>query len=210
MKALKWVVFDFDGTISDSNEAALATFNSMSNKFGYRQVTHEQMPALRNKTSREVLKTVGISLLKLPFVVREARLRFEARIDSLQPYQGIQPSLIELKQRGLRLGIITSNSNVNVKRFLQKNELDVFDFVHSGASIFGKARIIKSLMKKWKIMASEAVYVGDETRDIDAAKSAGIRIVSVSWGFNTKEVLQNQGPDFLIDHPFELPKILLH
>jgi phosphoglycolate phosphatase len=116
--------------------------------------------------------------------------------------------LLELKKAGFRLGILTSNSKENVQSFLMNNQLDIFDSIYSGASVFGKSKVIKTAIKKGKFSSHEVVYVGDETRDVDAARSAGVRIISVSWGFNTKEVLQKQNPDFLIDHPSELPALL--
>jgi phosphoglycolate phosphatase len=207
MKAVKWVLFDFDGTISDSHDAAVQTYNDLSGRFGYRLVDAEELDELRNHTSREILKTLGISIFKLPFVIRAARTRFESRIDSLRPIQGMQDALGRLTRQGLKIGILTSNSNENVLKFLKKNNLEIFDFVSTGASVFGKGRTIRKLLKDHGIHTDEAVYVGDETRDIDAAKFAGIRMVSVTWGFNTRQALQNQNPDFLIDDPLELPSL---
>jgi len=186
----------------------MQTFNDLSDKFGLKKVYSEDLPELRSKTSREVLKHLGISVVKLPFVVRAARAQFQSRIDLLQPIDGIRGSLIRLKDLGYQIGILTSNSDENVRKFLNRNSLDFFDFVSSGASIFGKGRVIRSILRKQKVKGSEAVYVGDETRDIDAARAAGIRMISVSWGFNSRQILERQKPDHLIDHPLELPTLL--
>ena len=126
------------------------------------------------------------------------------------PIHGIDEALAGLKDRNYKMGILTSNSHVNVCRFLQKNELEVFEYVFSGVSIFGKTRVIKNLLRKAKVSPDEAVYVGDETRDIEAAKSAGIRVVSVSWGFNSREILLSQKPDYLLDHPTELGNLFVN
>ena len=106
------------------------------------------------------------------------------------------------------MGILTSTSEENVRKFLKKNKLELFDFIYSGSSIFGKHKVMKSLLKKQKLKRKEVIYVGDETRDIEAAKKAKVKIISVTWGFNTKQILKKQKPDFLIDKPKELMKIL--
>ncbi|MFZ1324135.1 MAG: HAD hydrolase-like protein, partial [Candidatus Saccharimonadales bacterium] len=55
----------------------------------------------------------------------------------------------------------------------------------------------------------DTVYIGDETRDIQAARMAFIRAVSVTWGFNTRRILEKQRPAYLIDTPEELLSIRL-
>ncbi len=208
MASIRLVLFDFDGTVSDSHDAAIETYNSLSSKFGFRRVQSEELPMLREKTTLEILKHLKISKIKLPFVMKEARIRFQTRIEELKPIHGIRSSLNRLKEEGYELGILTSNSKTNVQAFLLNNEMEVFDFVYSGASIFGKGKMLKNLMKRHKLKPCEVVYVGDETRDIEAAKNAGIQMISVSWGFNTKQILKSQKPDFLIDHPSELLHVL--
>jgi phosphoglycolate phosphatase-like HAD superfamily hydrolase len=115
------------------------------------------------------------------------------------------PALKELKKAGFSLGIITSNSEKNVKNFLEINEIfDIFDFIHSGRNLFGKDKVIKQLFKKKKIAKNSIIYVGDETRDIEMAKKIGIPIIAVSWGFNAKEILGALGPNKMIDNPKDL------
>ena len=59
-------------------------------------------------------------------------------------------------------------------------------------------------MKDYGLKRRETVYVGDETRDVQAARFALIKVVSVTWGFNTKEILRKQRPYYLIDEPKQL------
>ena len=50
--------------------------------------------------------------------------------------------------------------------------------------------------------------MGDETRDVEAAKKANIKVVAVTWGFNSPEALAKENPDFLINHPSELLEVI--
>jgi phosphoglycolate phosphatase len=82
--------------------------------------------------------------------------------------------------------------------------MDYFDFVHSDGSLFGKGKVIKKVLMKYKFSEENVMYIGDEVRDIEAAREAGIRVVSVAWGFNTKKALKMSNPDLIITRPVEL------
>ena len=59
-----------------------------------------------------------------------------------------------------------------------------------------------------KLSKSDVYFVGDEVRDIDAGKKTGIKTIAVSWGYNTKDALAKEHPDYLIDSPLELKDIV--
>ena len=205
----KVIIFDFDGTIADTVDALVSIANSLAIEFGYAQITPEELTILRNLTSREIFKYSGIPLFKIPFLLKKVKGELKKKIPELKPIPGIQEALVELKDKGLRLGIITSNSKVNVKEFLNINNLDsFFEFVHTGVTIFGKTTIINNVLRQKQIKTQDVVYVGDETRDIEASKKAHIKVIGVSWGFNSEEALAKQNPDFLIRHPRELVEII--
>jgi phosphoglycolate phosphatase len=201
----KVIIFDFDGTVADTLDALVAIANRLAEEFGYIPITPEELALLRNLSSREVIKYSGISVFRIPFLVKRVKAALKNKIKELKPISGIKEALIELKSEGHRLGIITSNSQENVMAFLKANELeDLFEFTCSGVTIFGKTTIINNVLKQKQIKLQEAIYVGDETRDIEASKKANIKVVAVTWGFNSQEVLAQQNPDFLITHPSQL------
>jgi phosphoglycolate phosphatase len=205
----KVIVFDFDGTIADTVDALVGIANRLATEFGYKQIAPEQLAHLKNLTSREIIKYSGVSLLKIPFLVKKVKSELKNKIHEMQPIPGIQEALTELKNQGYGLGIITSNSKDNVMAFLQNHDLDnLFDFIYSGVTIFGKTTIINNALKQKQIPAPSVLYVGDETRDVEASKKANIKVVAVTWGFNSPEVLSKQKPDFLIHHPSELLEVV--
>ena len=63
---------------------------------------------------------------------------------------------------------------------------------------------MKKIIKKERLELKEVLYVGDEIRDIHAAKNTGIHIASVAWGYNTVESLKKNKPEYLIYEPAEL------
>ncbi|MBV9388860.1 MAG: HAD-IA family hydrolase [Chroococcidiopsidaceae cyanobacterium CP_BM_ER_R8_30] len=205
--AAKVIIFDFDGTIADTISTIVAITNSLAGKFGYRPITSDELVELKNLNSHQILQYSGISNFKLPFVVRKIKAELNREIQVLKPIRDMQATLTELKVQDRRLGIVTSNSKKNVTSFLRSNNLcDLFDFIHSNSTLFGKDKVIKRILNLEKLALSEVVYVGDETRDIEVAKKLNIKAIAVSWGFSSREVLAKYNPDFLIHHPSELIK----
>jgi phosphoglycolate phosphatase len=205
----KVIIFDFDGTIADTVDALVTIANRLAVEFGYIQITPEELSLLRNFTSREILKYSGISFFKIPFLIKKVQGELKHKLQELKPIPGIHEALIELQNQGYRLGIITSNSQDNVIAFLENNELNqLFDFIYSGVTIFGKTTIINNVLRQKQLNTQEVIYVGDETRDIEASKKANIKVIAVTWGFNSPEALAKQNPDFLINHPRELIEVI--
>ncbi|MBD2208671.1 HAD-IA family hydrolase [Calothrix sp. FACHB-156] len=199
------IIFDFDGTIADTVDALVSIANRLAVEFGYVQISQQELALLKNLTSREIIKYSGISVFKIPFLVKKVKGELKNKIHEFKPIPGIKEALIQLKSQGYHLGIITSNSKDNVTEFLKINELDnLFDFIYSGVTIFGKKTIINNVLKQRQLKPQQVIYVGDETRDIEASKKANIQVIAVTWGFNSPEILAKQKPDFLIHHPSEL------
>ena len=204
----KVIIFDFDGTLADTIDILLSITNRLSAEFGFKSATKEELAQLRNLTSWQILKYSGISIFKFPLLIRKLKAELRSEIPTIQLFSGIKEVLLELKKLGFQLGIITSNSRENVLASLENNNLqDTFTFIYS-SSTFGKHKVINRWLKREHINPEQVVYVGDEVRDIDAAKKTGIKIISVGWGFNSQEALAAHNPDFLIERPQELIEIM--
>ena len=204
----KIIIFDFDGTLADSFADIMAVFNELAHEYGLHEIKPEEISELRKVSSREILKKFNFPTWRLPFLLKKGRQIFGQKIASVALFPGIKEVLTELKANGCTLGILSSNSEENICRSLACNRADPFDFVYTASNLFGKDKALKKIIKKYKYNPEDVIYVGDETRDIEAAQKCGIKIISVSWGFNDREILAKFNPDYLIDKPEELLKIL--
>lgn len=206
---VKVVIFDFDGTLADTLETLLAITNRLAVEFGYPKIDMEAVQQLQHLSSRDIIRQSQIPVFKIPFLLRRLKADLKREIRDVALFPGIAESLHEMYQHGHILGIVTSNSTDNVNAFLDTHRLaHLFDFVHSGTTIFGKHRVISRILKQHGFDKNQVVYVGDETRDIESAAKIPVSIVSVTWGFNTRQVLAQYQPDYLIDHPRELVQII--
>ncbi|AFZ53723.1 HAD-IA family hydrolase [Cyanobacterium aponinum] len=207
--ALKVLIFDFDGTIADSRITLVKIANELADEFGYDPVTESDIVRLSNLSSKDVIIQSPIPAYKIPFLLRRVKRQLNEHIAYLQPFEGMKEALSNLKKKGCYLGIITSNLGANVSLFLRKNSLDnYFDFVYSANTLFGKNKVINKAIDKHRLLKDEVIYIGDETRDIEAAKKSNIKVAAVTWGFNSASVLKKYNPDFILDKPQELLDII--
>jgi phosphoglycolate phosphatase len=153
---------------------------------------------------REALRAQGVPLLALPRLASRVRERLRARMPVVRAFEGIEAALHALRAAGCRTGILTSNARENVEAFLGQHALPPFDHVSCGASLFGKPALLRSLIERAGADPPESVYVGDEVRDIAAAKAAGARSIAVTWGYAHRDALAAQAPDHLVEAPADL------
>lgn len=183
------IIFDFDGTIADTISLGLNIINDYADHFKYSKIIREQNDDL---SALELIKKVGIKLWKFPYLVWFLKQRIGERTDEIKIFPGIQELMEKLKKSGFELGIITSNSQKNVSDFLQRNNIvSFFSYIKTGVPTFNKK---SALIKAKKIFKTNFVYVGDELRDIEACRHAGIPLVSVAWGFNSAASLEKHNP----------------
>lgn len=203
------IIFDFDGTIADSLDTLVTISNRLAAQLGYKQTSQSELAQLKNLTSREIIKQSGISIFKVPFLLRKVKAEMSSEIKTLSLFSGMRETLIELENLGHKLVIISSNSKSNILAFLEHNNLEnIFYYIYSGTTVFGKDKVINKFIKQENINVADVIYVGDETRDIESAKKSKVVAIAVSWGFNTKEALVKENPDFLIEQPQELISVV--
>lgn len=200
----KAILFDFDGTIADTVDAGIAAFNALARERGFVEITPENASELRMKSPRGAMKALAVPLLRVPLVLRTLRSGVQLALPGLQPVAGMRAAILALRDRGYQLGIVTSNSEENVRAFLANNQLEVFDFIQAGTGLFNKARKIKRLAAREGLKKDETVFVGDEIRDITAARRNGMAAVAVTWGINSREGLVAAGADYIVDTAEEL------
>lgn len=206
MKDKDYIVFDFDGTIADTLELGLNVYNRIAPEYDCLPVGAGERELFRTKKPQELLRTYGISKLKLLTLTLRIRKEMSRHVPEMKLFDKMGKALHEIRNAGHGMGILTSNSVENVRRFLEINHLAaLFDFIYSSRSFLGKDKIIRKMVIREQLPVGRTVYVGDETRDIEACRAAGIPVIAVSWGLNRRELLASLAPDQIADSPEELP-----
>ncbi len=197
------IIFDFDGTIADSYMVAIQFFNSVAHKYGYKQLEDHQN--LRHKSLRRVLcEDLGLSWYQIPrFIMHAKSLISKVDAEKIHLFSGIADTINYLAER-TTLAIATSNDSSIVHRVLENHNVRGFTYIHSGISLFGKHVAIKRILRKLNKNPEQALYIGDEVRDVEACKKIPLKIAAVSWGFNSRDSLILSKPDYIIDSPEQL------
>ncbi len=204
---MQYIYFDFDGTLADSLSLGIEIANYMSPKYNFKLVEPEKVEYYKTLSAQELMKEFKISFFKLPILAPVFKVEFNKRIDRLQPFDGIKEMLIELK-KNYGLGILTSNAEDNVRKFLERYELESYiTEVRSELQLFGKHQSLKKIISKLNIEKKDFLYVGDETRDMEATRKVKVNSVAVAWGMNAESALRKYNPTYVAYKPLDIINI---
>ena len=132
-----------------------------------------------------------------------------SRMHEIKMFEGMHETLAQLHDAGYTLYIMSSNSTQNVRSFLSFHKVDTyFTEIHGGIGLFNKAAAIRKVLRRNGLRAEDSIYIGDEVRDIDGARKAGVHVISVAWGYNDPEALKRNHPDAVIASPKDLMTVI--
>jgi phosphoglycolate phosphatase len=185
-------IFDFDGTLSDSMPWFRSVAEEVADRFGFRRVDPEEVEALRHLGPRETLKRAGVPMWRVPAVARHVKA-LKACAD-IPLFEGAAEVVAELSSCGMALAMISSDSETGIRAVLGPEAAGCFSHWDCDASLFGKARKIRKAVKAFRLQPHEAIYIGDELRDAEAAAESGVAFGAVSWGYAAPAALQAADP----------------
>jgi phosphoglycolate phosphatase len=201
------VIFDFDGTIADTFVMALNIFYKLKPRWPI--LPKGEVERLRGMAFLQVARELQIPPWDIPFLLIKGRNIMASQLDEAVLIPGMDDAIRQLRAKGHELYVISSNSNENINRFLDRYKIvDQFTEIHGSIGILSKARVIKNLLKEKGVDPKTAYYVGDEARDVEAAHKAKVRSVAVSWGYNNIKILAEHKPNVLVFDPAEIVKVV--
>lgn len=212
--AIKGILFDFDGTLANTIDLIIKTFeHTCKEVLGF-------VPA-----REEIISTFGLPLadamLKLshrPELVEQMRDIYreynKAHHDEMiKPIPGVTELLQGLRQRGLSIGIVTSKKPEMLARGLRCLQLEQYiDATAALGSTEHSKPHPEPTLKACELLGlqpQQCLCVGDSPFDLQSGKSAGAATVAVRYTcFNWKKLLQEGRPDYIINNPLELLQML--
>ncbi|MCL4374408.1 HAD hydrolase-like protein [Patescibacteria group bacterium] len=201
------VIFDFDGTLADTWPIIKGIIKELAASYHF-TISDTRIEQLRHRDYAEIREILHLPLWRIPGLLIKGRALFAQHITQVKLFPSLVTVLQELKKRGVKLGILTSNGADNVRGVLARYDLTAFDFVWSANNLFGKDRALKKIISQYRLDPKTTVYVGDEVRDIEACQRLKIEAAAVSWGLHPRHRLMLHHPTWLIDRPDALLQII--
>lgn len=212
MRTYKLFIFDFDGTLGDTKECVIASFQ--------KAFVQNNLP----KAPREhIIHTMGLSL-PISFRQLTNNLLTDDMYDKLvsdyraayhvfltqktQLFPEVKETLQKLKKKGIILSIATSKKTELVKRNCEYLSIESYFDLFIGDDMVIKKKpdpeMLHQTLKKLTVPIAQAVMIGDSTYDIEMGNAIGMDTIAVTWGAHTKELLLTTKPTYIIDTFHEL------
>ena len=208
MSNFKLAIFDFDGTLADSFPWFCTVINQIADRFSFRRVEESEIEGMRDLTNRQIMAALGVPPWKLPGIAIHFRKLVAEHAGSIPLFPGATDMLEGLHAGGIRIAVVSSNAEATIRNILGAHA-DLVDHYGCGSSMWGKAAKFKTALQALGLPASQAISIGDEVRDIEAARRAGIAAGSVTFGYNSAKVLVAQRPDHVFSNYSEVTSQLL-
>jgi pyrophosphatase PpaX len=206
------VLFDLDGTVIDSGAIILASMRHAAREVLGVEVPDEQLMAAVGGPGLEA-QMQALSPDRADELVTVYRAHNEPLHDELVCCAGMDEVLVQLKDEGRRLGIVTAKRRQTVELAFARIPIEhLFETVVGGDETKKHKPDPEPLLLALERLGTgpgDAVYVGDAPFDVKAAKAAGLYSVGVSWGgIHRRERLEVEEPDALVDTTEELLDVL--
>jgi phosphoglycolate phosphatase len=188
-------IFDFDGTLADTFPWFARVIDGVAEEFGIARIGVAERQILRSCHAREILARLKVPMWQVPRIARRMRQLKALEAERLPLFPGVVELLRALAQHGVARAIASSDAEANVRATLGPENARLIDHYACGASLFGKSAKLRRVMQRFGVPPTETIYVGDELRDAEAARVAGIAFAAVSWGYSAPDALRAQDPD---------------
>jgi phosphoglycolate phosphatase len=199
-------IFDFDGTLANTFPVFRDVFDTVIDRYALRRPQEADVHWLRTQPTSEILRWLGVPMWQLPAIMRFARSRMQARAEEITLFPGIDALLHGLVSAELRIAVVSSNAERTVRTVLGPALMSQVSALRCGVGLFGKASRLRGVLRRTGVTPDAAVFVGDEERDVAAARGAGVRAIAVTWGYAAAPALAHA--DLVCDRVDALATVL--
>ena len=198
------IIFDFNGTLTDSSEIIYEIVSGMIEKSGFGNITPKDFENIRDLP---ILKRIKVLIFTAMYTGKFLKL-YSRQLPNLKFADGIKPMLTRLNENGLRYSVLSSNSPDMIQRLFELHQMPVGP-IYTSHRLYGKKRAIKDFIKQNGCGAGDILYIGDEKSDIIACNKCGADIVFVKWGIGAGEDISGCDVKAIAQSPEELTEFLL-
>lgn len=206
-------IFDFDGTLADTSNCIIASFEATFKKFGRKKPSRKIIKYNTGLPLFKVLEKLGIEEEERDKYILYYRKQYSKLLNSkTRLYPGIKKILKALKKKDKVIYVATSKGIKGVSKNLKVLGINkYFDFVIGEETVKNKKPHPETVffsLKNSQIKSQRAIMIGDSSFDIQMGKAGGIKACAVTWGAHNRKTLLEAKPDFIVSKPSMLSKII--
>lgn len=210
-KKITALIFDFDGTLLDTNELIIQTFQHVLDKYFPGEFGREEILPFLGPTLHETFE--AIDKAQSEEMIADYRAWNIAHHDQVAvEFDRVSETLNALKELGMKMAIVSTKKNDMVMRGVNLLDVDgVFDTI-IGLDDVSKPKPdpepILLALERLGVAKDEALMIGDNLHDIVGGQNAGVRTAGVAWTIKGEAFLRKFNPDFMLNHITDLLKIV--
>ena len=213
---IKLVIFDFDGTLADTKENIILTFQMTMKELGVEIKSRQECAATIGLTLEDAFKVLypGMAAEKYVLLRDTYRRIFKENRKILVPglFPEVMETLKELRRRGYLMSIASSRLSPSLHSFLEDMKIaHLFEYAVGGDNVEHPKPApdaVLQILRHYNLSAEEAFVVGDMPFDINMATNAGVKSCGVTWGNADAAQLKESGANYVIDKMSQLLEIL--
>lgn len=213
---IKLVIFDFDGTLADTKENIILTFQMTMKELGVEIKSRQECAATIGLTLEDAFKVLypGMAAEKYILLRDTYRRIFKENRKILVPglFPEVMETLEELRRRGHLMSIASSRQSPSLQSFLEDMKIaHLFEYAVGGDNVEHPKPApdaVLQILRHYNLSAEEAFVVGDMPFDINMATNAGVKSCGVTWGNADAAQLKESGANYVIDKMSQLLEIL--
>ena len=215
MKHYPYILFDLDGTLTDSGPGVMNAFTYALERFGVEAPDTNALRAIIGPPLRESFQHLGgFSREK----AEEAILVFREYYEPIgfyenSVYPGMEAALGELKAAGRTLAVATSKLDVTAYKVLDHFGLSPYFDVVAGSRADGtlseKSEVLAHALGRLGADPADALMVGDRKYDVEGAAENGVACMGVLYGYGSREELLSAGAICLAETPADIARLIL-
>ena len=210
------VIFDFDGTLADTKENIILTFQMTMKELGVEIKSRQECAATIGLTLEDAFKVLypGMAAEKYVLLRDTYRRIFKENRKILVPglFPEVMETLEELQRRGYLMSIASSRQSPSLQSFLEDMKIaHLFEYAVGGDNVEHPKPApdaVLQILRHYNLSAEEAFVVGDMPFDINMATNAGVKSCGVTWGNADAAQLKESGANYIIDKMSQLLEIL--
>jgi pyrophosphatase PpaX len=201
MDKLKCVIFDMDGTLTQTNQLIFDSFNYIAMKYEGKQYSESEITAMFGPPEEGALVPI-VGRGKIRQAMTEYLAFYSEHHNALaRLYPGILEVVARLKQRGVKLAVFTGKGIETTTITMEKFGLKpYFDYVVTGSDVVNhkpSAEGIHKIIEHFGLRPGEVLMVGDSVGDVKASHEAGAKIAAVLWDSYSKEKVLAMKTDYV-------------